>query len=777
MNKIFKNYLHIVKRFKTSTILNILGLSAAFTVFIILIAQVNYDFRFNRNYKHADEIYLMSFYHPFKGGEYPWTSTQMGDNNISKSPLVTRYMTYANFWKKKLYSKDALPETAIEETFHAFRGHFQEMFELTVLEGDISHVFEEGNKIAISQTTSQKYFGKESPIGKTLIDYNNGDLFIVDALVEDLPKNNSFSNAIFGYLPEQPTDENSFFLYLQVKPENKDQLISFINSKDFLGAEAYNHMQSHEEARVELRLVPFTDIHLNYRILGRGDLTITLSLLAIAILTLLIAYINFINFSVAMAPARIKTLTLQHILGLGRNMQIVAIIAEAIFSSIIALAFAFIFVKLIGTSRIADLFTVNIDSVFSLQSIAILTIGCIVIGIIVGIYPARYITNFNVLETLKGSSTSNVNSSKLRSVLLTIQFTSAIILLIVTCFIKLQHSYMINYSWGIEKENIVYINLENKKINHKTFTDELMKDPRFVDCTFSRFSPGSVHMGWGRDFEDKSVNLAAWPVSDNYLDFFGVKMIAGNNFPDLQSPKKIKIIFNETFIKKYGFEADKIIGKNFPVFTDPGQIIGVAKDINFESLREPVKPMAFVTLESQAYGIAFLKLSGKDLKGAIQQIEQVWAQQTKEPLDIKFLDKDLENLYRSENNLSKLIGLFCLVTIVIAMMGIYGLITFNTKYRKKEIAIRKINGANEKQIIGILNRAMLYQLFIAFVIACPVSYWLVEKWLSNFAHRTEIFFWVFPVAGLVIMSISGIAVSYQTYKASTSNPIQSLKSE
>ncbi|MBK5720942.1 ABC transporter permease [Dysgonomonas sp. Marseille-P4677] len=776
MKFILRNFIYVLKRFKTSSILNIIGLSAAFSVFITLAIQVYYDFSYDRNFKNADDIYLMSYYYPSRDQAACWLSTQVGDELPTKTTLVESYTTIQK-GGLKIYDKDSDPETAIDEQLTSVRGNFIDIFTPTVVEGDLAAGIAEGNNLAISEKVAKKLFGEKSAIGKTVIGYYNQTPYTIRAVIEDFPENCSLKNGLFMYLPENSPSEWSFNLYMKVNSENKVKFDNFLKSDTYWGQEFAKEMEGDPAKKVIASAIPLTSIHLEFPTMGNGDLNTTLALLGIGVLTLIIAYINFMNFSVAMAPARVKALNIQHILGAGKIWQRIIIATESAVFTFIALLLAILFVSFIKSSPIYELFSADL-SLRSNGTLLLIVSGiAILFSFLLGLYPAKYITNFSTIDALKGTSTNSVAASKLRSVLITIQFTAAIILIIVTAFIKIQHNYMLNYSWGIQKDNIAFINLRNTGVKYKEFGEKMLQDPRIIDYTAAQFSPGNVQMGWGRNWLGKQVNLMSWPVADNYLQFFGATMAAGDDFPVLNNPEKVKIIFNEEFLLEHSFTPDDVIGKEFPAFEHEAQVMGVVKNINFESLKMSIRPMAFVTLGDSRNSLLFLKLSGSDIKGTINYIEKTWKNFSKEPLKLEFLDQNLEKLYRNENNLAKLVGIFSIITILIAIMGVYGLVTFNTKYRAKEIAIRKVNGASESSIMFLINKNVLYQLAIGFVIAIPLAYYIVDKWLDNFAYRSNIHWWVFPITGVIVLIITIATVSWQSYKAAIQNPVDSLKSE
>jgi putative ABC transport system permease protein len=334
---------------------------------------------------------------------------------------------------------------------------------------------------------------------------------------------------------------------------------------------------------------------------------------------------------------------------------------------------------------------------------------------------------------------------------------------------------MMNYDWGLPKKNIVYLPLSGLGEQAQSFGQELLRDPRITDYCITRDLPGKIGMTWGRDFKGKHISLVVWSVDDRFFDFFDVKILAGQK-PEHMDSLVCQIVVNETFLKEYEFD-ESIIGEDFEAF-GPGRLQALAKDVNFQSLHEKIMPMAFGVLSQWNNFDNFLvKLSGKELPSAIAQMEKTWKQFSKEPFEVHFLDEAMDRLYQKENNMAKLIGLFGFIIVIIAVMGVYGLILFNTKYKAKEIAIRKVNGSSETEIMLMLNRSILTQLGIAFIFAVPVAYYAAYKWLENFAYKTDIHWWVFLLGGVIVLAITVLTVSAQSYKAATKNPTKALNSD
>jgi putative ABC transport system permease protein len=334
---------------------------------------------------------------------------------------------------------------------------------------------------------------------------------------------------------------------------------------------------------------------------------------------------------------------------------------------------------------------------------------------------------------------------------------------------------MQNYDWGIPKKNIVYLPLAGLGESSQSFGQELLRDSRIADFCIVRDLPGRVGMGWGRDFEGKNIQMRVWSVDNRFFDFFNIPIIAGRK-PETMDSITSQIVVNEAFLKKYDFD-ESIVGKDFPAF-GPGRIQAIAKNINFESLHDSITPMAFGVLSQwQNFNFVLVKLNGREIPNTIKSIEQTWNQFSKEPFKVNFLDEEMDKLYQKESNMAKMIGLFGFIIVIIAVMGVYGLIVFNARYKAKEIAIRKVSGSTIGEIILMLNRNVLLQLGIAFVIAVPAAWFIIQKWLENFAYKTPIYWWIFLLGGLVVLLITLLTVSAQSYQAATRNPTKALNLE
>jgi putative ABC transport system permease protein len=783
MKTIIRNFLFVLKRFKTPSILNIIGLSAAFAVFIVVLIQGNYTLNYDRNFKNSDNIYYFSTSLP-DGNIRRNMPTPMAKEMADKFPEIKHHCLVLNYTPDDMLV-DITNNKGSKQTFTTkvtpVTAGFLDVFTPTIISGSTQGLFSGQGKGLITESQAKKLFGNENPIGKTVYYhfskpfYNNQkcDFVTIIAVCHDLPKNCSLKNGIFTLLPDDNNGNHNYYGYFLVEKQNIGKLLSELNSEKFFTKEAWQEMQKTGK-KIIFSLTP---LHQAYFEFEKGRLTTILTLLAIGILTLIIAYINFLNFSIAISPARVKTLNMHKIIGANPAKLKLMQASEAALFSLVAFALALLYIVLLKGSFISEYFAADMALSANWPLLVLTGIVAIALGLLFGWYPAHYIVSFQPAIALRGSFAMSAKSSQLRNILIGIQFTAAIILIIVSLFIPIQNSFMQHRSWGIQKENIVYVPYGQLNIDMHTFGEELKKDPRILDYTASQFLPGTVGMSWDREIDGKPVSAYIWTVEVNFLRFFGVKILAGRDFQDTDSTgNKRALIFNEVFLKTHQLNND-ILGKEVFGFDKMQSIVGVAKNINYSSLRDSIRPMAFTVLEKAQMNWFFIKLSGNDIPGAVESISKTWKKYSDENFDLRFVDKTMDNLYKNETNLAKLISIFGLVIIIIAVMGVYGLIVFNTRYKAKEIAIRKVNGASISEIMLMLNRNVLIVLSIAYIISVPVAYYIVHRWLQQFAYKIPIYWWVFALAGLLIFIVTVITVSLQSYKAAATNPVEAVKGE
>ncbi|MDR2148154.1 MAG: FtsX-like permease family protein [Tannerella sp.] len=775
MNTLFSNFLHVLKRFKTSSVINIVGLSVALMVFFVVLLQVYYDFTYDKGYRNADKIVQFNQYSPDDDAVDLTINFQIPALISSRMPEVE---AYCMFWNSENMMFDVdkgneMPETHEIPYIRTTQG-FLKVFSPEIIMGDTTGIFSSPGKAMISEKTAQRIFGNENPIGKSLRDHFVNYQWTIQAVYRDFPDNTSLGNGVYSHLYEDQESNYNYFSYFLIRPENQKAANEKINGKEILGEETVKYLEEHPEIHFRYRLSSLNDLYLYTKNAGGKRINTTVSLLAIGVLTLLIAFVNFINLSLAMAPSRIRGINIRRILGIDKVELRFVIAMESVLFTVIALIFAFYGIFLLKGSAFAQgLFPIVAISLKSyIGVLAAASAIVLLLAFAIGLYTMRYSTSVDEAEALKGSYATGVKGAKLRNILITTQFSTAIVLICISIFIKRQNDFMQNYDWGIPKKNIVYLPLQGLGESAQSFGQELLRDSRIQDYCILSDLPGRVGMSWGRNFEGKQINLRVWSVDNRFFDFFDIKLLAGRK-PESMDSVKSQIVVNEAFLKKYDFD-ESIVGKDIDAF-GPGKIQAVAQNINFESLHDSITPMAFGVLTKwHNFQSLLVKLNGTEIPKTLQSIEQTWNKFSKEPFKVNFLDESMDKLYQKESNMAKLIGLFGFVIVIIAVMGIYGLIVFNARYKAKEIAIRKVNGSTVREIILLLNRNVLIQLSIAFVIAVPVAWFIAKKWLENFAYKIPVYWWVFLLGGVIVLLITLLTVSAQSYRAATRNPTTAL---
>ncbi|MGL5562415.1 MAG: FtsX-like permease family protein, partial [Tannerellaceae bacterium] len=473
----------------------------------------------------------------------------------------------------------------------------------------------------------------------------------------------------------------------------------------------------------------------------------------------------------------------QRVLGLSKHSQQIGIVFESVFFVIVSFAISICFLYAFGKTDLIRLFDASFDISYNIKLITAIGCGLIVFSILTGLYPAYYATSFPLATVLKGSFAMSSHGILIRRILLTAQFAISITVLIIGVLIDSQHRYMQNKSWGINPEHVVYFNYFHSDTTTQIYynqpipiIDELLKNPNITDEAFAQFIPGGVYMGWGRDFEGIQIQVKSWPVSHNFLEFFGIELKLGETMKGFKTPKEGVCVVNETFANNYQMENP--LTKKIRAFRQDCEIIGVAKDFNFNGFKTSIEPLVMVCSDDQwLRGNIFLKVNSQDLPATLDYIRSTVQKFTKEEPEIQFLDETMNRMYPKEANLSKIILLLSFISIFISLLGVYGLVFFNIRFKLKEIAIRRINGSSIKDIIWRLQRGFFIQIAIASVIAVPVAYFFISNWLEQYPYQVYVNPLWFVIAILLIATITSLSIIALCYNAARINPVNTLKAE
>ena len=809
----FTNYFKIafrnLSRNKTFSAINILGLAIGIATCLIIMLFVNNELGYDRYNQKANRMVRVYFQGNVQGEKMKESNVMPPVAQTLKKdfPEVQEATRLRDYGTPKLVYGD---KTFREDALAFVDSNFFQVFTLPLIEGDAKTALLEPNSMVVTKAIAQKYFGNEDPIGK-LIAFKDGNKAAskITGVIDKVPQNSHFHFELFASMSSLPESRetswmnSNFYTYL-VLAQGYDykkleaQLPQVVDK--YMGPEMLQGMgMTLADFRkkgndISLHVQPLTDIHLHSDFSGDlsapGDIRYVYIFGVIAIFMLLIACINFMNLSTAGASKRSREVGIRKVLGSGKMELIRQFLFESIIITFIATIFSILLVYwfLPVFNQLANQnFALNFSEHPFL--IPVLFLFIVLVGILAGSYPAFYLSSFNPVSVLKGKFVSGKGSSGLRSGLVIFQFFISIILIVSTTVVYKQLSYIRHKKLGYDKDQVMVLsNTWLLTKNQEIFRRQLLNDPRVVSVSNSGFLPAGPSNN--NNFFVSPDNNAAqmvktlrYDVDENYIPTLGIDMLAGRNFSKSFATDSAAVILNEAAANAFGWGEKSIghtISQSFKNDDNTRRInytvIGIVKDFHFKSLHEHISPLVMVL--SPDAGSLIVKLQTKDVAGLTAMLQKSWSSfGPEESLNFSFLDDRFNNTYRSEQNTGKILGIFAGLTILVACLGLFGLVTFTAEQRRKEIGIRKVLGATITGITSLLSKDFLKLVLIAFIIASPVAWMIMNKWLQDFAYRINISAWIFVLTALLAIAITIITVSFRVIKAATANPVKSLRSE
>ena len=791
MKTILRNFFSVLRRFKAASVLNVLGLSIAFVAFMLIMMQVNYDYTFDCSHRNADAIFRVDIVHGSKGSQaiicrpFARAFTESSPH-IKGGCLLNAWVGSPFFYVEQNGQRTGYRENAWEVT-----PGLLDVIHFDMLEGTAQALDEPGSVI-LPESMAKKIFGNETAIGKQLIAPNvEMNAQIIKGVYKDFPRNSALQNVIYVAMnPKENYDNwgnwNYFFFVRLDDPANKENVLdnfkSNFNAKEVFG----NEFEWGGEESFDLRLTSLPDVHflnnVDFDSMPKASRQTLLVLFSIAFVIIIIAGINFTNFSTALTPMRIKSINTQKVLGSSDRMLRGSLLVEAVGVSMFAYLLSLLFLYVIPKTPVASLVDADISFGAQPMIIAGTAVIAVIVGVLAGLYPSYYVTSFPPALVLKGSFGLSLAGRRMRSVLVGIQFVASFILIIGSLFMYLQNRYMQNAPLGYDKEEMIIVHLNNKiNKDRDAFTNQLKSFSGVEDVTYSQFllSSQDQYMGWGRDYNGKNINFQCLPVSSSFLKVMGIEVKEGRDFrPEDDQKETGCYIFNEKAKAQLELKLNEQI--------DGDEIIGFIPDIKFASFRQEVTPMAFYLWgkyqwgqEGNYYNAAYVKFkAGSDLRAGMEHVRESLKKFDSEyPFVIRFYDEVLQHTYEKELKIGSLITLFSLVAIFISIVGVFGLVVFESEYKRKEIAVRKELGSTTGEVLYMFNVSYFWILLICFVLGAPVAWYGVHRWLENFAYRTPMYWWVLPLAFLAIGMITFLTVTYQNWHVANENPVKNIKSE
>lgn len=786
-----------------SKMLNIVGMAMAFAALYVIMVQVNFDLGYNKKVKDSDRIYAISMPDWFTPGNWRTTlSRPLCENVINNVSCVECGGTTSigkGYYSEKFFLQEDGNSSFYLNVSQSSLGAFK-VFSVEAVEGSIDNIVP-WKDLVISDTKAEK-LGLH--VGDVIYSHNHGatmQQYNIAAIYKHFPSNTDLSEiecfVNMGDLNIDLFSEWSYPYFVKlnsaddIEPFEKqafDYVVkTFNNMANEHGEELSEEDRKEAESKLKIKLFPFDEMYFEKTIssAGRsGSKTTTYTLLAIAILVIVIAFINFINFFFALVPVRLKSVNTRKILGASRSNLVFGIVVESVVMIIVALALAAGIVKLFCGSTIAAL--IPCSALIS-NNIAIAfgtALGGIVLAIISSLYPALYITAFPPAFALKGSFGTASKGMAFRVGLICFQFIVSLILIICASFVTMQRQYMLHYDMGFDRSNLLQVNTSSKiAAMRESATSELKNNPEIKDVTFASGDiVTSFRMDWGRPFKGEQINFKCYPVQHNFLDFMGIEIVEGRNFTDSDELCDNGVfIFNEAARDKFGLTLeDKIHGHQTE--TD---IVGICKNFNYKALSEGIEPFALYIFGKNPWttlNTLYIRTQpGADIPTLIDWIKtklnEMDPSVPKDEFDVMFFDSRLDSEYGRERNASRIILLFTVLAITISLMGVFGLVMFEAEHRRKEIAIRRINGASVVDVLKMFNIKFIRIVIVCFVLSIPISWLIVDAYLKGFAYRMPTHWWVFFSAFLSVMIVTLIVVTLRCLSAALSNPIKSIKTE
>jgi putative ABC transport system permease protein len=696
-------------------------------------------------------------------------------------------------------------ENTYEEGFCFADQEVLDILNIPIVNGDRLHALTEPMSLVISKSKADKYFPNINPIGKLM--YINDDSkrpLKVGAVMEDFPSNShlkydfliSLAGKSFWEGEQDDWGASNYSVYMLTKSKMdinqfEKKLTSKVLKNYVIPSLIKEGMSKKDidviEKSAHILLQRVTDIHLHSYDIQQdwqtgGDIRFVWMFVIIAVFILLIACINFLNLSTAKSANRAKEVGLRKVIGSQRGALIAQFLVESILYSFLSFIAA-----LILTSVFLPLFNQAADRTLSIPwftpwFIPTIFIMSIVVGIIAGIYPSFYLSAFTPIQVLKGDISKGSKNSFLRSTLVIFQFTTSIILIIGTLIIYRQTTYISNTKVGFDKDQVVMIQgTSTLEKSTKAFKDELLKLPQVENVSISDYLPvdGTTRNGntfWQEGKQSESIGASGqnWIVDEDYLNTLGMKLIAGRNFSKSIASDSQAVIINQSMVKEIGYKEP--IGKLITNGWMHYRVIGIVQDFNYETMKQQVKPLVLTYGESN--GIMSVKIKSGDVKQALASIVNTWKGfKPHQPIRYSFLDENFNKMYADVQRVGYLFTGFSILAIIVACLGLFALAAFMSEQRSKEMSIRKVLGATVSTLFSLLTRNFLKLIFISFLIAAPIAWYIMQIWLQDFAYRISITWEVFLIAGVSVFSIALITICYQAFKSAIANPIKSLRTE
>jgi putative ABC transport system permease protein len=799
-----KNYFRVAVRnilkHKFFAGINILGMTIGVTACLLISLYIINEFSYDRFHANADRIYQVGLHGKIGGQDVRVTSTcpPMAAALRSDIPEVESTMRL-NGWGKPIFRNGDV--VFAEERVYAVDSNFFQFFSFQLISGNPLTALRDPNTVVLTEKIAKKYFGSENPLEKLIVIGNDKKTYKVTGVAADCPNNSHF---IFNVLVSAASDDNlkqniwlnnGMYTYFTLRPntaviavENKFENLV----EKYIGPEIEKFMGTSLKQFREAGgaygyfTTKITDIHLKSTAQGDiepgGNMMYIYFFGGIGIFIIVIACINFMNLSTAQSAGRAKEVGLRKTLGSLRSQMIGQFLAESMLYSLVSILLAvglcYLLLPTFNTLSGKELEIIDLLNPWFISGIAGLLIF---VGLTAGSYPAFYLTSFSAVEVLKGKVRAGFKSKGIRSGLVVFQFAISIFLIIFTTVVYDQIQFMQNQQMGMDKKNVLILHgMQRLGNNKEAFRNALTQQPGISKISFTNSTfPGVNNTSVVRSVKSEQDHIAGIYYADfDHQEVLKFEMKDGRYFSKDFPSDSTAVVINEAAAKEFGFDkaaGEEILYNNGDSVMHRFRVVGIVKDFNFETFKDKIRPLT-VFLTKNANNL-LIRYEGNP-KAIIESTTKLWKQySSNEPMEYAFMDEDFDRLFRAEQRMSQIFTVFSGLAIFIACLGLFALAAFTAEQRTKEVGIRKVMGASVTSLALVLSKEFIVLVLIAFVPAAALGWWISSQWLSGFAFRVGINPLIFVGAGLSAIAIAFLTVSYQSIKAATSNPVNSLRYE
>jgi putative ABC transport system permease protein len=791
-----KNYFKIafrnLWRHRVFSLINILGLTVGMTACFLIFLYVRFELSYDKFHSKGDRIYriicdIKTPTEVMKPGGPSWAvgpHLMGGFPEVEAAVRTTDDELLVRRGNVKFQEKNSLWADS----------SFFDMFDFKLIKGNPHTALNEPLSIVFSESAVKKYFGNADPIGQTVLLTGDGFTAKITGVMKDIPENSMIRadmivsmNTLTRKLNPGLNDQWGNYgnrTYVLLKPGTnaaffQKQIPAFLEKMNGTEMKQLNMYPT-----LMLEKFPEAYLHSERNDNNSGSIKNVYIFSIVAVFILLIACFNFVNLTTARSAERAKEVGIRKVVGAGRRQLTWQFIGESVLICVIAFLLTLGIAALLLPSFNALAGKTLANGIFdNMKFIGVLFLASIGIGLLAGLYPALVLSSFKPVTVLKGRFSTGTKGILLRKGLVISQFTISIALIISTIIVFLQMRYMRNQDLGFSKDQMMVINTNGDPAK-VAFMHAVEGMPNVKSVSMSSSVPGGGNMGAYSKIQNvkgemQIANLDLYFVDFDYLKQFDMKMVAGRMFSrDFMTDTTQSMILNESAAKMFGYRTPQAaVGRDFNQWGRQGKIIGVVKDFHFKSLQNEIKPLS-IRIEPNGCNLVSIKVSANNLPGTISAIENKWNTLIPaRPFSYFFLDEYFDEQYKSEQRFGKLFLNFSILAIIISCLGLLGLASYSTMQRTREIGIRKVLGATVSNIVNLLSKDFLKLVIVAIVIASPIAYFAVHKWLQDFAYRIPISWWIFVVAAVAAALIAVLTVSFQAIKAAVTNPVVSLRSE